>query len=702
MEKTKKKRIRQYIIWILLVALVAYLAVMPMLAEADAEAAGPVASILSGTVGTGSIDTVFHGGGTLTEEASVAAEIPAGVMLTGFLVENGDTVTEGQPIAEADRISIMSAITGVQETLDHLLEQIADAADADSDGQITAQGGGRVKIVYAQAGDRVQDVMLEHGALAVLSLDGMMAVELDVKTGLSSGDSVQVMLPDGSQVTGWVEANLAGKLTVTVEDQGYAVGENVTVRTGDGEVLGSGELYVHNAWKATAYSGTVKTVKIKEEDTVSAGKAIITLSGVAVNAEMEKLRAQRQEYEALMLALFRLYQDPVIYAPCGGVVSGVEEDSIYLLGRNGEGIKLTWLANAPGNDPGAVYENYVGQITGVLEDSWTVLLNPSVQNVVDYAADTGNVDTNIENMTVAVEQRMVPVYKMVDGQWEISTAQVGDTLLFALSENGCVWAVHVEMEKTEPSEPGEEETTPSEPGTEPTVPSEPSMGETAPSEPTVPSIPSGGSSTYPGATYPSAGSAYSGFGGYTGGTAAEPAFELYELEGSTILEITPQSTMTLTMTVDEKDLSKVSVGQTAQVTLAALKGETYSATVTKVATKATNNGGSSKFAVELTLERGENMLSGMSATVSIVLRTASDVLTIPMAALEEQGSKTIVYTGYDEAAGTLTDPVTVTIGVADGENAQILSGLEAGMTYYYSYYDTLELSTEAESGGFGF
>lgn len=45
------------------------------------------------------------------------------------------------------------------------------------------------------------------------------------------------------------------------------------------------------------------------------------------------------------------------------------------------------------------------------------------------------------------------------------------------------------------------------------------------------------------------------------------------------------------------------------------------------------------------------------------------------------------YTGYNEESG-LTSPVTVTIGVSDGENVQILSGLNPGETCYYAYFDT--------------
>ena len=65
MENTKKKRIKKYISWLCIAAVVAMLASMPLLAGSNQEAAGPQASILSGTVTNGSITTALLGGGTL-------------------------------------------------------------------------------------------------------------------------------------------------------------------------------------------------------------------------------------------------------------------------------------------------------------------------------------------------------------------------------------------------------------------------------------------------------------------------------------------------------------------------------------------------------------------------------------------------------------------------------------------------------------
>ncbi len=510
MDKARKRQIKNVVTWICIVAVVAFLALMPLLAEANVVAEENTASILSGTVSSGSIATVVRGGGSLTEEVPLEVTIPSGVKLTEFLVDNGDAVAPGDSVAIADPVSIMQAIVQVQQTLEQLAEDIEDAADAEVSDEIIAQAGGRVKMIYGQAGDRVQDIMLKHGALAVLSLDGLMAVDITTDTALFTGDAVTVMLDDGSTVSGWVESVLAGRVTVTVEDKGYAIGEAVTV-TLEGMELGAGMLYIHNAWKAIAFSGTIDKVKVEAEDTVSAGETLFTLTDTAYTADFELLTAQHRAYQEAMQALFRLYEDNTIRADHGGIVSGVDAKSIHLL----------------------------------------------------------------EN-----------------------SSQITDS-------------------------------------------------------------------------------------------------KQYSLEESTILSVIPQDTMTLTITLDERELSKISLGQTAQVKVAALGGENFEATVTAIGTRGTNNGGNSKFTVELTLTRGEKMLPGMSATASITLSTANDVLTIPVAALNEADSKTIVYTAYNAENGELLNPVVVELGLSDGINAQILSGLEAGTVFYYTYYDTLAAPSEA-------
>lgn len=717
MDKAKKKQLKRYIAWGCLAALVLLLAVMPLLAKPEAEAEGPKASILSGTVQTGSISTALQGGGFLEAADSMDVTIPDGVKITEFLVKNEAIVTEGTPLAKVDTVSLMAAITEVQETMEYLREEMADVRDEEVSSYVKATAGGRIKEIYAQEGDSVQDVMLRYGALAVLSLDGQMAVKLEEKIPLAMGDTVCVSLADDTEITGRVESNLNGELVITVEDEGYAAGETVTVTTEEGDRVGSGELYIHNAWKATAIAGTIQSVSAVDEKTVHEGSTLFTLTDTEFTAQLQSLSNQHREYEQLMLEMFKIYQNEALVAPCDGKVSGIDEDSVHLLSGEG-GWKVELLANAPGADPDAGYTNYVGQITGMLGSDWLVRMNAAAQAVEDYT-DLSMVDLDTTNMTNAGQQTPVTVYAMADGQWQITSANVGDILLFAVGDSGCVWAVYAgsaevggqEPPATEPVVPPTEEPQPTDPTApvnpedpeNPDAPVDPENPETPSTDPTIPSdgqMPGGMGGMGGLGDLSGLAGMMGGFGGFApaGSSAAvqEPEFELFELEGETLMTVTPQETMHLTISIDQQDIAKVQVGQVAQVKLEALRGQVFEAEVTKVGLSGTNSGGSSKFTVELTLPLEGDMLPGMSAAATIPLFTKMEVLTLPVAALTEDGAKTVVYTALNEETGEPDAPVEVTVGVSDGETAELIAGLNSGDRFYYSYYDTLELDTEAE------
>ena len=166
----------------------------------------------------------------------------------------------------------------------------------------------------------------------------------------------------------------------------------------------------------------------------------------------------------------------------------------------------------------------------------------------------------------------------------------------------------------------------------------------------------------------------------------------------TIASVTAQDDLTVQITIDELDIRNISVGQAVTVMLDALRGEVFSGTVTAISGSAVNGGGNSKFTVDITVPKAENMLPGMTAHVKIVLDTADAAVSIPVAALIDIGTETVVYTGYDEDTESFVNPVAVTAGISDGEYVQILSGLTAGQTIYYPYYDTVVISNKAESG----
>lgn len=829
MDKTKKKTIKRAVSWIALAALVALLSVMPLLARQEQEADGPVASILEGTVATGSISTSLKGGGTLEAGKAREVKLPSGVKIKEFLVKNGQTVSEGDPVAAVDKVSVMNAIVSVQDTMDYLQKQLVNARDETVSGTIRATAGGLVKQVFAQKGDSVRDVMLEHGALAVLSLDGRMAVELESKTDLAAGDTVCVAFPDKTEVDGRVESNLSGVLIVTVEDDDYAVGETVTVTTEDGDRLGTGQLYVHNAWKATAFSGTVNRVYAKENTDIHEGATLLTLKDTDFEGTLQSLANLHREYEELLQKLFVMYETEVITAPSDGMVSGVDEDSPFLLaaveGDQGWTIQLlsaetVLCTKNPEKEPECMAQTHeygcyyycTKEATCTARENQhqpdCLTLCTSATKVEECPNTTpehhkkdciGACDSNkeagkcpgegahkpdcIESCISSDGTKECPAtgahkkdcIKSCD-KTESCTAtkhHYSNCLTYCTGDDKCTAENHkptcymanliyygyaslVEQVGTDGLIVRQDTATRYQLATgssgwkliDPqelnkstlTTPGKISVsgagykagdviiqwtgykdGEAVKTGIFVytnlaPAAPDGGieidvsgllegmenamqdmleemmGSMMGGLNFGN----YGSYGAFSGAGQTQQV-ELYDLEGDVLLTVTEQDAMTLTIAVDETDISKVKLGQIADVKVTALKGEIFEAEVTDISIFGTNNGGSSKFPVELTLTADPRMLAGMNATAQIPLFTKMEVTVIPVAALVETETGTCVYTALDQKTGEPTAAVEVTTGVSDGEMVEILSGLNPGDRFCYSYYDVLELDHTAKN-----
>lgn len=326
--KNKKRRRRKVIVTVvtvililavLLVGLVIYL--RRTVRERFASGADQVQSY---EVKTGTLSTVVSGSGTLAEDGLEAITVPEGVEVTKVLVKAGDTVAEGQILATVDAASVHTALASLQESLEALDKQISSAENDTVSASVTTRVAGRVKRIYAEKGQSVSDCMVEHGALAVLSLDGYMAVTLQTDA-LAPGDAVTVIREDGTELDGSVERAAAGYATVLVTDDGPAPDEEVTVSL-EGTVLGSGKLSIHEPLSVTGYAGTVQTVLASENQRVYKGSSLFSLTDTSTSVTYDSLLRSRQEQEQTLLELLELRSSGGVAAPFAGSVYTVDYD----------------------------------------------------------------------------------------------------------------------------------------------------------------------------------------------------------------------------------------------------------------------------------------------------------------------------------------------------------------------------------------
>ena len=328
-KKRKRRRIILTVVSIVLVlAIIAVAGVAFLRKRVREEFASCQGEIQSFAVTTGSISTTVSGSGSLTDVDLQAITVPAGVEITEILVKTNQAITRGDILAKVDMASVMSALADLQAQIEDLDEQLSNAEDDAADTTICAGVTGRVKAVFGEEGADVTDVMYEHGALALISLDGYMAVTIETDA-LNTGDSVTVRLSDGDTVTGAVESVLGGEATVLISDNGPAYEEEVVILNTEGNELGSGNLTIHSALRVTGYAGTISAVKTKENSKVTDTTRLFTLEDTGYSANYQSLLRDRAELEKTLLELLTIQRDGAVLAQSSGSVYSVDytEDS---------------------------------------------------------------------------------------------------------------------------------------------------------------------------------------------------------------------------------------------------------------------------------------------------------------------------------------------------------------------------------------
>ena len=325
--KNKKRKRRKIIITVvsivLVLAIIAVTGVGFLQRRVREQFASSQGEVLSYEVTTGSISTVVSGSGSLTDVDLNSITVPEGVEITEVKVKTNQAIAKGDILATVDMASVISAMADLQVQIEDLDEQLSDAEDDAASTTIYAGVTGRVKAIFGEAGASVADVMYEHGALALISLDGYMAVDIETDA-LTVGDGVTVKLSDEEEITGTVESVVGGKATILVTDNGPEYDEAVTVLNGEDTVLGTGNLYIHSALKVTGYAGTIAAVKADVNDKVSDTTKLFTLEDTDYSAKYNSLLRQRADLEETLLELLTIQRDGAVLASADGSVYSVD------------------------------------------------------------------------------------------------------------------------------------------------------------------------------------------------------------------------------------------------------------------------------------------------------------------------------------------------------------------------------------------
>lgn len=146
--------------------------------------------------------------------------------------------------------------------------------------------------------------------------------------------------------------------------------------------------------------------------------------------------------------------------------------------------------------------------------------------------------------------------------------------------------------------------------------------------------------------------------------------------GKQCMQIADLSKMKVTVQVGEKEIAKIAVGQSANVTYPAFPDIVSQGTVTAIASVANSDsnysGGSVTFNVDILIEAPDSRLKpGMTAEVSVVTEQLDDVVMVPtMALMTEDGEHYYVNVATD-GEGKETRRVKVTV-VTQNDNEAVV------------------------------
>jgi HlyD family secretion protein len=164
-------------------------------------------------------------------------------------------------------------------------------------------------------------------------------------------------------------------------------------------------------------------------------------------------------------------------------------------------------------------------------------------------------------------------------------------------------------------------------------------------------------------------------------------------QGTSIMDIVNYDSLEISIKVDEYDLSEITEGMEAEVSIEAI-GKTVTGTISEIARGASVENGVSYFETTVTLPQDADLRVGLSAEVKVVTQSAKDAVTVPVSAVTYNGDKAYVQR-YDDS-GSLKN-VEVTVGINNGTDIEIKEGLSAGDKIAYA--DTSSSDSSQTGGG---
>lgn len=118
-----------------------------------------------------------------------------------------------------------------------------------------------------------------------------------------------------------------------------------------------------------------------------------------------------------------------------------------------------------------------------------------------------------------------------------------------------------------------------------------------------------------------------------------------------LMVIADISKLKFNLEIDELDVSKVSEGQTVEITCDALPNETYYGRISQVSVEGTASNGVTTYSAEVVIDDPGNLRPSMNVDASVIVESAQDVIMIPTADIKTAMGRSFVFVKDDSADG---------------------------------------------------
>ncbi len=382
----------------------------------------------------GEMEETVYGTGTTSARSQPNVLAEADGTLTDLRVSVGDAVQEGDILAVLTNDTLDDEITDLEFALWDLDDIILGTQSGSAVTVVEAPAAGRVMAIYAQKGDDALAVFRREGALAIISTDGRMKVELTdvaIDSGVALGDTLTVR-GWGYEVTGTVtDLTRQGTcVTVTILDDTLPMGDEVTVSKADGTEIGTGTLEVNKPMAVSSYGGTIRSVSVEVGDEVSRRQTLFRLEDSPLSLNIEDLRIQRETAAKDLEEAKEKRENLIILAPCDSTVASLEVSegdeitSGTLIGSilEGEDMNLTIAV-----DELDVVEVEVGQkVTITVDALGDAQMEGEVYKIAPVGTSSGGVATY--DVELAFEAAGTGVRSGMNATGEIIVASKEDAL----------------------------------------------------------------------------------------------------------------------------------------------------------------------------------------------------------------------------------------------------------------------------------